>query len=354
MSSTISNSFGTMPTLLRGIDKLNAQNNDLTAQISSGVVADSISGLGEQAYQAVSLEPQITAMAAWQTNLSQTQTKLSATQAALSGISAIASSLQTSLTSMAALNSPSEIAAASDSAKQQLTALTSLLNTRSGDAYVFAGAASDQPPVSGDLATGSAVSSIMSAVAAVGTTGASATESATLASAGSANIFSVPLAAGDSAPQVQVGQDQTIASGIVATQGGCQQRGLLLAGGGHVEPVAGSRTRIAESHGLGRGAPGRRNVKKQRSIGCARRAAEPARHGQERRPGNGPYPASRGAEPAHRQLHPDRGHENALTRAIYLSAAGAPEAGKGRTAIIAAKADSRDTQVGHGCVGNRR
>lgn len=229
MSDAISSGFGMMPTLLRGVGKLSAQNDALTAQMTSGVKSDSYAGLGDQAYEAISLEPQISATNSWQTNLAQIQTNLSATQTALSSINTIASSLQATLLSLKTLSSASSIFTASDSAKQQLTQLTALLNTKSGDSYVFAGTASDQPPVtSPDLASSSLVTSIMTAVSQVGALGAPATEALTMASAvdnsAAGSVFSAQLsvsavAASTFIPQVQVGRGDSIATGIVVTEG---------------------------------------------------------------------------------------------------------------------------------------
>ncbi len=230
MSGAIGNGFGIMPTLLRGIDKLSAQNDSLTAELSSGVMSDSYAGLGDQAYEAISLEPQISATAAWQANATQTQTKLTATQNALTSITSIGDSLQSTLLSLQGSVSTSTLSTASAQARQQLTELTSLLNTQSGGSFVFAGTASDQAPVrTSDLLSSSMVSSIMSAVSQVGTAGAAATEATSLAAASdnsAANsVFSAQLsttagAASELVPQVQVGQDQFTATGIVATQGG--------------------------------------------------------------------------------------------------------------------------------------
>ena len=230
MSGAIGDGFGLIPVLMRNIDQLNAQNNTLTAEQSTGEVSGSFAGLGDQAYEAISLGPQITAASTWQNNVSQLQSRLSVSQTALSGISSIATSLQSSLSNLESTSSTAGIAAASDSAKRALTQLTSLLNTQDGDNYVFAGAASDQAPVtSADLASSSMVSSIMNAVAQVGETGAAATEAATLASAGdnssSGSVFSSqlsvsPLAAAGMVSQVQVGPGgATIATGVTATQG---------------------------------------------------------------------------------------------------------------------------------------
>ncbi len=230
MSGAIGNGFGIMSTLLRGVDKLNAQNDALTAELSSGVVSDSFAGLGDQAYEAISLQPQISATNAWQANVTQTQTRLQATQNALTSITSIAGSLQSTLLSLQGDASTEAISTASTQARQQLTQLTSLLNTQSGGSYVFAGTASDQAPVGvSDLASSTLVSGIASAVSQVASTGAAATEAATLAAAsdnGAANsVFSAQLsttaeAARELVPQVQVGHDQFAAAGIVATQGG--------------------------------------------------------------------------------------------------------------------------------------
>ena len=235
MSGAISNGYGIMPALMRSIDKLNAQNDALTAQGSSGVLSSNYAGLGDQADEAISLEPQISATAAWQTNVSQTQTKLSVTQTALTSISSIATSLQTTLISLQSTPSATAIATASSTALLQLTALTSLLNTKSGDSYVFAGQASDQAPVSyQDLAKSPLVSGIVAAVALVGpatTTGAVSaldTEQATLANmslTATDTVFSNQLSdptvsPATLVPQIQIGQDATIATGVVATQDG--------------------------------------------------------------------------------------------------------------------------------------
>ena len=229
--SNSSGSYGSgiMPTLMRNVDKLNATNNSLAAALSSSVTSDSFAGLGDQAYAAISLEPQISATTALQTNVTMAQNKLSVTQPALTGISAIATSLQSSLLSLQTTSSASTIATISSAARQQLTELTALLNTRNGDSYVFAGTSSDQAPVTtSDLATSSLVSGIIGAVATVGTVGATATEAATLAAASdntpTGSVFSTQLsvaatAAATLVPQIQVGQNQSMATGIVATQG---------------------------------------------------------------------------------------------------------------------------------------
>ena len=227
MSGAISSGYGIMPTLMRSIDKLNAQNDALTAQATSGVMSDSYAGLGDLADEAISLQPQITATTAWQNSLTQIQTKLSVTQTALTSIGSIATSMQATLLSLQSNPSATTIAVASAGATQQLAQLMSLLNTRSGDTYVFAGTASDQAPMaSPDLASSNLVTSIKNAVV-LGRTAADMTGLA-IASYGSTatSIFSAQLSSAQTidpatlVPVAQVGQHDTIATGIVATQGG--------------------------------------------------------------------------------------------------------------------------------------
>ena len=227
MSGAISSGYGIMPTLMRSVDKLNAQNDAFTAQLTGGVTSNSYAGLGDMADEAISLQPQITATKAWQSSLAQIQTKLSITQTALTSIDSIANNIQTTLLSLQSNPSATTIAVASASATQQLTQLMSLLNTRSGDTYVFAGTASDQAPMaSSDLASSNLVTSIKNAVV-QGKTAAEISGLAT-ASFGSAatSVFSVQLSSAQTVdpatlvPSVQVGQHDTIATGIVATQGG--------------------------------------------------------------------------------------------------------------------------------------
>ncbi|WP_428377488.1 flagellin [Lichenicoccus sp.] len=228
MSGAIGNGFGMMPTLMRTIDKLSAQNVSLTAQLSSGIAADSYAGFGADSSAAISLQPQLDTIDAWQTNISASQTNLSVAQNALSSISSMATSLQSALTGLQSVTSPAAVAALSSTATADLSELTSLLNTQSNGGYVFAGSASDQAPVTGtDLNLSSLVTGIAGAVAQVGTSGASAVESATLAAAAgndAASPFSAPLSVSPSAaaalvPEVSVGSGLSVPAGMVATQG---------------------------------------------------------------------------------------------------------------------------------------
>ena len=228
MSGAIGNGFGMMPTLMRTIDKLSTQNNSLAAQLSTGMASDSYAGFGADRTAAISLQPQLNTIDAWQSNISTSQTKLTMTQNALSSISDMATSMQTALASLQSSNSPAAVAALSSTATADLKRLTSLLNSQSGGNYLFAGTASDQAPVSGaDLNQSSLVTGIVGTVAQVGITGAAAVEGTTLAAAdsnASGNPFSTALSVSPSTAaglvaNVSVGSGLSVPTGMVATQG---------------------------------------------------------------------------------------------------------------------------------------
>ena len=228
MSGAIGNGFGMMPTLMRTIDKLGTQNDALTSQLSTGIKSDSFAGFGVDSTAAIGLQPQLGAIDAWQTNISVGQTRLATTQIALTSIGSMATNLQTALTGLQSVSSPAAVAALSSTAASSLTELTSLLNIQSAGRYVFAGAASDQAPVSGtDLNQSSLVSGIVGTVATLGNAGAASVEATTLAAAGStaagdpfsAELSVSPSTAAGLVPQLPVGPALKLPAGMVATQG---------------------------------------------------------------------------------------------------------------------------------------
>ena len=221
----------TITSLTQATDQLSSQYSAEQAAISSGVTSDSYAGLGDQRYQALNLQPQITKLGAYQQNVASAQNTLTVSQTALSQITSIATNLQTSLLSLKGNSSSINVATAALQARQALTQLGSLLNTRDGSGYVFAGNDSTNAPVTdpSSILQGSFFTTIASSVAAVGTTGAAAAETATLAAAADnapgASPFSTALSVdGTSAASlthtVTVGDQDHVAVGFVATAGG--------------------------------------------------------------------------------------------------------------------------------------
>ena len=220
----------TMLPLTSAVDQLNAQDTALQGELSSGVLSDSYAGLGDQRYQALDLQPQITAVAAWQQNVTSAQNTLSISQTAMSSITSIATALQTSLTSLQGNRSATNISTTAAEARTSLNELGSLLNTKDGALYVFGGNASDTAPVTdpSNITSSSFFQTIAASVASVGTTGAASVEAAIVAAASSnlatQSIFSPALSvAGPAATSlgrvVAVGEQDQVAVGFVATQG---------------------------------------------------------------------------------------------------------------------------------------
>ncbi len=222
--------ISTMLPLTSAVDQLNAQNAALQGELSSGVLSNSYAGLGDQRYQALNLQPQITAVGAWQQNVTSAQTTLSVTQTAMSSITAIATALQTSLTSLQGNQSATAISAAAIEARSSLNELGSLLNTKDGSQYVFGGNASGTAPVAdpSNITSSAFFQTISASVASVGTTSAAAVEAATVAAASdntaAQSLFSSALSVGASvatrlAHTVTVGEQDHVAVGFVATEG---------------------------------------------------------------------------------------------------------------------------------------
>ncbi len=219
-----------MLSLTGALDRLNTQYASLQGQTASGVVSDSYAGLGSSRYQALSLQPQLTAISGWQQNISTSQNNLSVAQTALSQIGNIASTLQTNLITLQSDHSASTVSAIATQARQALTTLAALANTQSGNTYVFAGTQQDTPPLSdpGDILQSTTVTSIAASVASLGTVGANAVEGATLAAASdngagrslfSAALSTDPTTASAQAQSTIVGSDNRLTVGFVLTGG---------------------------------------------------------------------------------------------------------------------------------------
>lgn len=231
---TIQNAAAAPPTmtlLTRAVDQLSSQTTALQSQVSSGVVSDSYAGLGDGRYQALDLQPQITQITGWQTSISSAQTTLDVTQTAMSRIATIATNLQTSLTSLQGDTSATSVSNAALQARQSLTELASLLNTKNGSSYVFGGNASGTPPITdpSSITEGSFFQSIGSSVAALGGESAEDVEGATVKTVSDNSLATSPFSAALSVTaqqataltrSVTVGDGDHVAIGFVATSGG--------------------------------------------------------------------------------------------------------------------------------------
>ena len=168
------------------------QLNQTDEQVSSGLVSDTYSGLGNQARTSLSLTPAIAHQAAWSQNIDAAQGRLDATQTAITSISSIASAFFAQINTYNA-NNPASVQSLAQQAKTALQQVGDLLNTKSGDIYVFAGQDTSNPPVPD---TDPAVMS-----------------TGLLKGSGSAPFSST---IGTAVPTVQVGSGQSVQVGLLA------------------------------------------------------------------------------------------------------------------------------------------
>ena len=227
ISSVIGGSdFGTMQQLIANATATKAQLDQLTQQSSSGYQATTYAGLGaSEASTALSLAPQISGIANTISNLNAVTGQMNVQQTALSSISTIATNFMSQLGTVDSLNSQS-MATIAASAQQALGQVAGLLNTQSGDVYVFGGQDSANPPVpdAGDITSSGFYTQIGAALSGLSTNGAAATEASTLAIASSnaagTTVFSASLSSGATQPVVSTGNGSTVAIGIAANTNG--------------------------------------------------------------------------------------------------------------------------------------
>lgn len=134
------------------IDETSSLRNRLSTtqdQIASGLVSTTYSGLGDQALKAVSLAPQITTQKTYQHNISAAQGSLQITQSALTIISGIASNFYAQVNTVSGKD-PQAIQNLASAATSALQQVANQLNSKNGDAYVFAGTDTSTPPVTTD------------------------------------------------------------------------------------------------------------------------------------------------------------------------------------------------------------
>ena len=199
----------------------------LTEQASSGMVAQTYAGLGAGAAVSLDLNPEISQMNTWQSNINAVQGRLQVTQTAVSQLSQIASNFAAQLNTIGSAD-PTAVTSVAAAAQQALVQVANLLNSTDGTVYVFAGQDSGNPPVpnADQILSSGFYTSINTAVSGLATNGAAATEASALA-VGSSNAagtspfspaLSQPAATLQAElPTVQVGTGQFVTVGLLAS-----------------------------------------------------------------------------------------------------------------------------------------
>jgi len=200
---------------------------ELTEQASSGLVSETYAGLGSGASVSLDLNPEISQMNTWQSNINAVQGQMQVTQTAVSQLSQIASNFAAQLNTIGTAD-PTAVTSVAAAAQQALVQVANLLNTTDGADYVFAGQDSANPPVpsADQILSSGFYTQINAAVSGLASNGAAATEASVLA-VGSSNaagtspfspVLSKPAATLQAElPTVQVGQDQFVSVGLLAS-----------------------------------------------------------------------------------------------------------------------------------------
>jgi flagellin-like hook-associated protein FlgL len=144
---TISSIGGKSAATIQTLVNLRGTLDDLQRQLSTGKKSTTYAGLGLDRGVTVSLRAQLSAMTSFDATADNVMTRINVAQASLSRISDIGASVKTSL--MQGSYGTGAIAAntAQTAAKLSIDEALSLLNTRSGERYLFAGRATDAPAV---------------------------------------------------------------------------------------------------------------------------------------------------------------------------------------------------------------
>jgi len=186
----------------------------LSQQASTGLVAQTYGGMGSAAQISLDLRPQLAEISSYTQNISQANTQLTTTSQVLNQLQQIASTFSSSLLTVGNGTSQ-EVDTLASQATAALTQVQTLLNTKVGDKYIFAGQDSSNAPLPNSQFT-AYVQSVQSQLGGLTAANSSTIIAGTLAAATTNSPFSSTL--GTAPEQVTVGPGVTTPVGIVAGQ----------------------------------------------------------------------------------------------------------------------------------------
>lgn len=183
-------------------------------QASTGLVAQTYGGLGAQAQVSLNLRPELAQVDVYAQNITTASTQMDSTNQVLGQLEQIASQFRTSELGVST-DTAQEVDTLASQASAALTQVQSLLNTKVGDKYIFAGQDSANPPLP-DTQFNAYVASIRTAMGGLAAGTGAATVAATLAAATTNSPFSTTL--GTTPGTASVGVGVTVPVGVVAGQ----------------------------------------------------------------------------------------------------------------------------------------
>jgi flagellar hook-associated protein 3 FlgL len=192
---------------------------DLTAESGSGYLSPDFAGLGQGAAVTLDLSPQLAAANQVQSNADAAGSIQTAAQTALGQIESVASSFASQAATLVGTQGTTQTISAS--ARNALTQVATLLDTKVGDVYVFGGQDSADPPIPDpqNITSSAFAAAIQTAIAGLSANGQAATSAATLAIAapGGVSPFSASLEAAGQQAQTDLGGGHYVALAPLAT-----------------------------------------------------------------------------------------------------------------------------------------
>lgn len=142
------NSVGYASTILgQAVRNLNNQLTTLQSQLTTGKKSTTYAGMGANEGFAIAARAQLANISAFTDTMTKVNTNINVTSTALQSISNIGTQIQNAAgSSSQSLNSAGQTVA-QQNAEAQFSAMLGVLNTQSGDRYVFSGSALDTPSV---------------------------------------------------------------------------------------------------------------------------------------------------------------------------------------------------------------
>ncbi|WP_315831480.1 flagellar biosynthesis protein FlgL [Bradyrhizobium prioriisuperbiae] len=126
---------------------LQSQFDDLQAQLATGKKSDNYAGMGVNRGFAIALRAQISSIDSFADTMTNVTTRINVANAALTRISTIGTTVQGAATSSSTQITSNGQTIAQAQARSSLDEMLNLLNSRSGDRYLFSGRATDTAAV---------------------------------------------------------------------------------------------------------------------------------------------------------------------------------------------------------------
>jgi flagellar hook-associated protein 3 FlgL len=217
--------YGMLTSIIADNAAIKTRLDQLTTQISSGMVGNTYAGLGANAAVSLNLSPQIATLQTWQNNINAASGTMQVAQTAMTQLQQIAANFLSQTSNLEGFNA-SQVDSVAASAQQALVQVAELLNSQDGNTFVFSGIDGGNPPVPDpdSILTSGFYTQISAQVAQLGTQGAAVTTANVTAVASSNNPGTSPFSAYLSqpattlqAPAIQVGQGQSATVGLLAS-----------------------------------------------------------------------------------------------------------------------------------------